>query len=176
MRWWQGTKGRLATRFAALRVGVADANTWANNRHLPGEDVWLVGEWRPSGERKHQLSNLPLRTLLRALVAAIKARWVCEQAYHKLKGELGLDHLGGRSRTGLHGYPLMTCIALSWLQRLYLAAHRPTRAGENAASGSGTAIITKPARDPACRHGATVCTSPRARPMSPLPQVLPAHV
>src|SRR3712207_6189452 len=57
--WRRGTKGPLAIRFAAVRVRVADGDTWANNRHLPGEEVWLVGEWRPSGERKYHLSNLP---------------------------------------------------------------------------------------------------------------------
>src|SRR5687768_4178604 len=75
--WRQGTKGPLAARFAATRVRVADGATWANNRHLPGDEVWLVGEWRASGERKYHLSNLPRRTSLRALAGAIKARWVC---------------------------------------------------------------------------------------------------
>jgi SRSO17 transposase len=59
--WRRGTKGPLAARFAAARVRVADGATWANNRHLPGAEVWLVGEWRPSGERKYHLSNLARR-------------------------------------------------------------------------------------------------------------------
>src|SRR5215213_3370201 len=52
----------------------------------------VVGEWRASGERKYYLSNLPPRTALRALAAAIKARWVCEQGHQQLKQELGLGH------------------------------------------------------------------------------------
>ncbi len=84
---------------------------WANNRHLPGREAWLVGEWRSSGERKHYLANLPPRTSQRALAAAIKARWVCKQAHQQLKGELGLGHFEGRSWTGLHRHALMTCIA-----------------------------------------------------------------
>jgi len=57
--WRQGTKGKLAARFAVTRVRVGDGETWGNNRHLPGQEVWLVGEWRSSGERKYYLSNLP---------------------------------------------------------------------------------------------------------------------
>ena len=79
LTWRHATKGPLAARFAAPRVRVGDGKTWANNRHLPGEEVWLVGEWRSSGERKYHLSNLPPRAWLRALAAAIKAGWVCEQ-------------------------------------------------------------------------------------------------
>jgi SRSO17 transposase len=157
--WRQGTKGPLAIRFAAIRVRVADGDTWGNNRHLPGAEVWLVGEWRPSGERRYHLSNLPPRTSLRTLVAAIKARWVCEQAHQQLKGELGLGHFEGRSWTGLHRHALMTCIAFAWLQHLRLAAQRRTGSGENAASGSGPATIAKPALGSARRHGTAIRTS-----------------
>ena len=100
--WRRGTKGALAARFAAVRIRVGDGPIWGNNRHLPGEEMWLVGEWRSSGERKYYLSNLPPRTSLRALAGAIKARWVCEQAHQQLKHELGLGHFEGRSWTGLH--------------------------------------------------------------------------
>lgn len=95
--WRQGTKGALSARFAMTRVRVGDGPVWGNNRHLPGDEVWLVGEWRASGERKFYLSNLPLRTTRRVLVGTIKARWVCEQAHQQLKEELGLDHCEGRS-------------------------------------------------------------------------------
>lgn len=57
-----------------MRVG--DGATFPNNRHLPGDEVRLEGERRTSGERKYYLSNLPLRTSRRALVAAIRAHWV----------------------------------------------------------------------------------------------------
>ena len=98
--WRRGTKGALAARFAATRIRVGDGPTFANNRHLPGDEAWLVGEWRSSGERKYYLSNLPPKTSLRALASAIKARWVCEQAHQQLKQELGLSHFEGRSWTG----------------------------------------------------------------------------
>jgi hypothetical protein len=37
---------------------------------------------------------------LKTLAAAIKARWVCEQAHQQMKEALGLDHLEGRSWQG----------------------------------------------------------------------------
>ena len=144
--WRQGTKGRLRARFAAIRVRVADGAVWGNNRHLPGKEAWLVGEWRSSGERKYYLANLPPRTSVRALAAAIKARWVCEQAHQQLKGELGLGHFEGRSWTGLHRHALMCCIAYAFLQHLRLAGQNRTGPGENVAPSSGTAAEPQPAR------------------------------
>jgi hypothetical protein len=83
---------------------------------MPGEEAWLVGEWRSSGERKYYLSNLPAGVSLRKLAAAIKARWVCEQAHQQMKEQLGLDHFEGRSWRGLHRHALMTMIAYAFLQ------------------------------------------------------------
>jgi SRSO17 transposase len=54
---------------------------------------------------------------LKELAAAIKARWVCEQAHQQMKEELGLDHFEGRSWQGLHRHALMTMIvAYAFLQ------------------------------------------------------------
>lgn len=125
--WRCGTKGALSARFAMTRVRLGDGPVWANNCHLPGDEVWLVGEWRASGESKYYLSNLPPRTTRSVLAGTIKARWVCEQAHQQLKEELGLDHFEGCSWTGLHRHALMTCIACAYLQHLRLA--RPERAG-----------------------------------------------
>ena len=47
---------------------------------------------RATGELKYYVSNLPADTPIKMLAAAIKARWVCEQAHQQLKEELGLDH------------------------------------------------------------------------------------
>ncbi len=144
--WRQGTKGALRARFAAVRVRVGDGPVWGNNRHLPGEEVWLVGEWRSSGERKYYLSNLPPRTSLRALVGTIKARWICEQAHQQLKEELGLGHFEGRSWTGLHRHALMTCIAYAFLQHLRLAEHRGSERGKKVVASAGTASRSQSAR------------------------------
>ena len=91
-------------------------------QHLPGDEVWLVGERRASGEQKYYVSNLPADTDLKMLAATIKARWVCEQAHQQLKEELGLDHFEGRSWTGLHRHALMTMIAYAFLQSRRLKA------------------------------------------------------
>ena len=176
--WRKGTKGRLAARFARLRIRVAakpevcagDGAVRANNRRLPGEEVWLVGGWRSSGERRCCLSNLPRRASTRALAAAIKARRVCEQAHQQLKGELGLGHFEGRSWTRLHRHALTTCIACACLQHLRLAGQNRTGWGElhshvpgppptpsvpavrRAVVGRLFAPFAPPMRCPCCKH------------------------
>jgi SRSO17 transposase len=173
--WRRGTKGALAARFAAIRIRVGDGAVWGNNRHLPGKEAWLVGEWRPNGERKYHLSNLPPDASLRELAAAIKARWVCEQAHQQLKQELGLGHFEGRSWTGLHRHALMACIAFAYLQHLRLAGQRRrTGPGKNAAPHSGTAAVAEPAGGAPRRHGKAVRASRHADPMSALQAAIPA--
>ena len=168
MTWRRGTRGALAARFAAVRIRVGDGPVWGNNRHLPGEEAWLVGEWRAGGERKYHLSNLGPRISLRALAAAIKARWVCEQAHQQLKQELGLGHFEGRSWTGLHRHALMTCIAFAYLQHLRLKAIRGRGEKARAAPGGRTAAVAEPARSPA-RHRRTAVRAPHtAHPMPAL--------
>jgi SRSO17 transposase len=124
--WRRGTKGPLRAKFAAVRVRIADGPAvrlhGQANQHLPGDEVWLVGEHRSSGERKYYLSNLPPDTPLKQLASLIKARWVCEQAHQQLKEELGLDHFEGRSWRGLHRHALLTLIAYLFLQHLRLRA------------------------------------------------------
>ena len=118
--WRTGTKGKLKARFAAVRVRVADGPPQRirdkGQQHLPGEEAWLVGEHRASGEKKYYLANLAAKADLRTLAATIKARWICEQAHQQLKEELGLDHFEGRSWQGLHRHALMTMIAYAFLQ------------------------------------------------------------
>ena len=124
--WRRGTKGPLRAKFAAMRVRVADGPKvrlqGRTGQHLPGDEVWLVGEHRSSGERKYYLSNLPPDTPLKQLASLIKARWVCEQAHQQLKEELGLDQFEGRSWRGLHRHALLTLIAYLFLQHLRLHA------------------------------------------------------
>src|SRR2546430_960485 len=126
--WRHGTKGKLKARFAALRVRIADGPPQRirdkGQQHLPGEEAWLIGEHRSSGEKKYYLANLPPKTDLRTLAATIKARWICEQAHQQLKEELGLDHFEGRSWQGLHRHPLMTMIAYAFLQHRRLTKVR----------------------------------------------------
>jgi SRSO17 transposase len=103
---------------------------------MPGEEVWLVGERRSTGEQKYYVSNLPPDASLRTLAATIKARWVCEQGHQQTKEELGLDHFEGRSWTGLHRHALMTMIAYAFLQsrRLKAAGRKKKNRGNAAAT------------------------------------------
>jgi SRSO17 transposase len=95
-----------------------------HERALSGDEAWLIGEHRMSGEKKYYLANLPAKTDLRTLATTIKARWVCEQAHQQMKEELGLDHFEGRSWQGLHRHALMTMIAYAFLQHRRLATAR----------------------------------------------------
>jgi SRSO17 transposase len=139
--WRRGTKGRLTCLFAACRARVADGHKHRMLDHrmqcMPGDEVWLVGERRSTGEQKYYVSNLPAGATIKTLAATIKARWVCEQAHQQLKEELGLDHFEGRSWTGLHRHALMTMIAYAFLQSRRLKA-----AGRKKKS-LGTATTTK---------------------------------
>lgn len=172
--WRGGTKGKLAARFAATRVRIGDGPVFANNRHLPGQDLWLVGEWRASGERKYYLSNLPSRTSVRTLVAAIKARWVCEQAHQQLKGELGLGHFEGRSWTGLHRHALMTCIAFAFLQHVRLAGQPRTGREKNQPPTTRSTATAQPARHAPRHHRPAVRLDRPIRPLPVLQTPLPA--
>jgi len=126
LSWRKGTKGPLKARFAATRVRVADGPPQRigdkGMQHMPGQEVWLVGERRDSGEQKYYLVNLAPDVDLKTLAATIKARWICEQAHQQLKEELGLDHFEGRSWRGLHRHALMSMIAFAFLQHRRLAA------------------------------------------------------
>src|SRR5271169_3884359 len=162
LSWRKGTKGPLRARFAAVRVRLADGPPQRigdkGMQHLPGEEVWLVGERRASGEQKYYLVNLPAEAGLKTLAATIKARWICEQAHQQLKEELGLDHFEGRSWRGLHRHALMTMIAYAFLQNRRLAA----------ASG-GKKNPRRPASTNAAGHSAVRHRSPGARSAIPLP-------
>ena len=137
--WRRGTKGPLAAEFTALRVRPAEGDQLRNGWHLPGEEVWLVGERRTTGERKYYLSNLPAGTPLEELAAHIKARWVCEQAHQQLKEELGLDHFEGRSWRGLHHHVLLCQLAFAFLQHLRLGGKKGRRADRGRAAAAAHA-------------------------------------
>ena len=142
--WRMGTKGKLKARFAAVRVRTADGPPQRirdkGQQHLPGDEAWLIGEHRMSGEKKYYLANLPAGTELRTLAATIKARWICEQAHQQLKEELGLDHFEGRSWQGLHRHALMTMIAYAFLQHRRLA--KATRKKKNRRPATSTKLAS----------------------------------
>ena len=164
--WRVGTKGPLKAEFAALRVRVADGPADASGQHLPGDEAWLVGEHRATGERKYYVANLPAETPLEVLAALIKGRWVCEQMHQQLKDELGLDHFEGRSWRGLHHHALLCQLAFAFLQHLRLGGKK----GRNRARAR-TATRAEPARRPAAHRGGA---HPRAPELPALPAALRA--
>lgn len=171
LSWRNGTKGPLRARFAAVRVRIADGPPQRifdkGRQHMPGEAAWLIGEHRASGERKYYLSNLPADIDLRTLAAAIKARWVCEQAHQQMKEELGLDHFEGRSWHGLHRHALMTMIAYAFLQNQRLGqVEREKKSRPRTASANPAGRATRRNRSP---------RATTTRTMSPLPKATTDH-
>jgi len=160
--WRSGTKGKLKARFAAVRVRTADGPPQRirdkGQQHLPGDEAWLIGEHRTSGEKKYYLANLPAATSLRSLAATIKARWICEQAHQQLKEELGLDHFEGRSWPGLHRHTLMTMLAFAFLQ------HRRLKKARWGKKNQRTAASTNLARRPSRHRRAHRPTAAQAMP------------
>jgi SRSO17 transposase len=107
--WRPGTKQRLRSRFAAVRVRPAHRDY---ERSEPHPEEWLLIEW-PRGEAepiKYWLSTLPADTKFRDLVRLAKQRWIIERDYQELKQELGLGHFEGRGWRGFHHHATL-CIA-----------------------------------------------------------------
>jgi SRSO17 transposase len=109
VRWREGTKQRLRSRFALLRVRPAHRD---EKRTEPRPEEWLLIEW-PKGEAeptKYCLSTLPVETKIQDLVRLAKQRWIIERDYEELKQELGLGHFEGRGWRGFHHHATL-CIA-----------------------------------------------------------------
>jgi len=166
--WRIGTKGKLKARFAAVRVRTADGPPQRirdkGQQHLPGDEAWLIGEHRASGEKKYYLAHLPAETNLRTLTAIIKARWICEQAHQQMKEELGLDHFEGRSWQGLHRHALMTMIAYAFLQHRRLTQARRGKKNQRTATSAKLARRASRHRQP---HHATTAAMPALPNMAP---------
>lgn len=109
INWRQGSKEKLRSRFAAVRLRPAHRDY---KRTEPHPEEWLVIEW-PNSEpepTKYWLSNLPEKTPLKTLVKTGKHRWIIERDYEELKQELGLGHYEGRGWRGFHHHASL-CIA-----------------------------------------------------------------
>jgi SRSO17 transposase len=107
--WRAGTRHKLRSRFAAVRVRPAHRDY---EQAEPRAQEWLLIEW-PKGEAepsKYWLSTLPPATKLKDLVALAKQRWIIERDYEELKQELGLGHYEGRGWRGFHHHASL-CIA-----------------------------------------------------------------
>jgi SRSO17 transposase len=114
VRWREGTKGWLESRFYACRVQPSHG---FHAGRPPHKEVWLLVEW-PRAEKeptKYFLCDLPVPYPLRRLVRIAKGRWKIEQDYQQLKEELGLDHYEGRSWTGWHHHVTLVMLAHAFL-------------------------------------------------------------
>jgi SRSO17 transposase len=114
IRWRQGTKGWLESRFVAMRVQPSHGFVRGEPPH---KEVWLLVEW-PESEKepiKYFFCDLPETYTLRRLVRLAKCRWKIEQDYQQLKEELGLDHYEGRSWIGWHHHTTLVMMAHAFL-------------------------------------------------------------
>ena len=135
--WRAGSKGKMASRFAAWRVRPAHR---LSDGTAPLAECWLLAEW-PPGEpapTKYFFSNLPAGTPLRRLVRAAKGRWWVEQSYREMKDELGLDHHEGRGWVGWHHHVVLVMLAYAFV----VVAYRRQK-------GGGAAGPASPSRRPA---------------------------
>jgi SRSO17 transposase len=116
VRWREGTRGTLSSRFLALRIRPANVQL----RRAAADELplaWLLCEW-PDGEAepsKYWLSNLPAATPLERLVSLAMLRWRIEHDYRELKDALGLDHFEGRSYRGWHHHVTLVSLAHGFL-------------------------------------------------------------
>lgn len=107
--WREGSRRKLRSRFAALRVRPAHRDYWQAEPHA---EEWLLIEWPQGASQptKYWLSTLPAATALPALLKLAKHRWIIERDYEELKQELGLGHYEGRGWRGFHHHATL-CIA-----------------------------------------------------------------
>ena len=117
--WREGTRGKMNSRFLALKVRPANIGL-RHQAHKAGEELpvrWLICEWpsKESEPTKYWLSNLPADTPLKQLVRLAKMRFRIEQDYRELKDALGLDHFEGRTYRGWNHHVTLVSVAHAFL-------------------------------------------------------------
>jgi SRSO17 transposase len=128
--WREGSRGRMHSRFLALRIRPAnrELRTAAHESGVELQVRWLLIEW-PSHAAEptdYWLSSLPADTDLKTLVRLAKLRWRIEHDYRELKHALGLDHFEGRSYRGWHHH--VTCVSVAHAFLTLERRRPPTRA------------------------------------------------
>jgi SRSO17 transposase len=114
IRWREGSKGYMVSRFAAVRLQPAPVNK-EDKKHPPRQWLLIEWPWKQSEPSKFWFSNLLPQAGLRRLVRLAKIRWRVEQNYQQQKEELGLDHYEGRNFMGWHHHVTMNMIAYGFL-------------------------------------------------------------
>lgn len=109
--WSRGSQEPLTANVARLRVRSTLSGETTE------EEGWLLLEER-DGEVKAWMCWGMDDASLKTLVTRAHHRWVIEDAYGLMKGELGLDHFEGRLWNGLHHHVTMVMISLAFLQSL----------------------------------------------------------
>jgi SRSO17 transposase len=112
--WREGSKGKLASRFAAWRVRPAHR---LSHGRMPQPPCWLLVEWpdEESSPTQFFFSNLPAGIRLRERVRIAKERWWIEMSYREMKDELGLDHFEGRFWRGWHHHVMLVMLSYAFL-------------------------------------------------------------
>jgi SRSO17 transposase len=117
--WREGTRGKMSSRFLALRVRPAniELRRAANKADKDLPVSWLLCEWPEHKDEpvKYWLSNLPSDTAVVDLVGLGKLRWRIEQDYRELKDALGLDHYEGRTYPGWNHHVTLVSVAHAFL-------------------------------------------------------------
>jgi len=130
--WRDGTKEKLWSRFAALRVVPSHDD---GSDPAKREDVWLLIEWeRDKAEpTRFTFATLPRRISRKRLVRTVKERYRTERTYQDLKGQLGLTHYEGRRYPGWHHH--ISCVLVCFafilgerMRRIPPCAARPCKA------------------------------------------------
>ena len=112
--WRAGSRGKLASHFAAVRVRRAHGHAHGES---PGAEQWLLCEW-PKYEKaptKFYLSTQPGACSLKELVRTAHLRWRVERDYQDLKQEVGLDSYEGRTWRGFHHHAALCAAAHAFL-------------------------------------------------------------
>jgi SRSO17 transposase len=117
--WREGTRGKMSSRFLALRVRPAniELRRAANKADDDLPVRWLLCEWPEHKKEpvKYWLSDLPVDTAIADLVRFGKLRWRIEQDYRELKDALGLDHYEGRTYAGWNHHVTLVSVAHAFL-------------------------------------------------------------
>jgi SRSO17 transposase len=114
VRWREGSKGTMLSRFATARVRPAHRYEL---RKEPRPVEWLLIEW-PRHEAEptnYWLSTVPEDVEIEELISLAKIRWRIERDYQELKDELGLDHYEGRGWRGFHHHGVVCMAAYCFL-------------------------------------------------------------
>jgi SRSO17 transposase len=119
VEWSEGTKGKLSARFYRMRVRVTKTGRPTD------ETGWILFEITKDGELKVYMCWGFDTAPLEMLVGLAHSRWVVEQGWKQMKGELGFDEFEGRKWRGWHHHAIMVAIAFSYLMLLRINESSP---------------------------------------------------